>query len=268
MNTLIYALGGGAGHLSRALLFAQRFASAGRVTILAGDAAHSMVDVPSNVAVRRIAPRGAAAIAAGSIRALLREGPATLVVDTFPGGLFHEITNELLALATRNVLIRRVVKPLSYRGYDELAARFDEIVLPYAPDADEWDQNERIAAPHGFTGPLVRALAVERGHPAPLVVVGAASTLPPAVRAALPEGWVERSGPLAALPAARAYLGAAAGQVADWSTTSQDEADRNRRYDDQYRRADLLGATVTTGADLAWLLARAAAAHRRDPCAA
>lgn len=249
-RAVFYALGGGSGHLARSLVVARRYASA----VVFHRAAPAPARVPGSVTLVRAPDTWSFADVREALEAELRGG-AELVVDSFPGGLAHELDDDLLALAPRKTLVRRYVSPGTYANYSTLAARFDRVLAPYPPGASEWDdpdpRDEAI-------GHAVRALRVAPGPEATLAVIGDESALLPGLRACLPEARVRVQGPFEALPPARAYLAIGAGYNMAYELLAAGVDFRlvpqERRYDDQFRRADLLGRGVASRAELlAWL---------------
>jgi hypothetical protein len=177
---------------------------------------------------------------------------ATLIVDSFPGGIAHELDDSLLARYGERVLIRRYLRPGAYEDEERLAARFDRTLIPYREERCEWER--RIAGEH--VGPLVRALTLDDANE-DLVVIGS--------RSSIPEGWMPLlagarfvDGPFASLPRSRRYLALAAGHNLTYELLELGVPfalhPQERRYDDQYRRADRLEAGIFQRADLVrWL---------------
>jgi len=265
MRTLVYALGGGAGHLTRALVFARSLAARGSVVVLARAGAPVLVDGSEGAAIEHVdAATPFAEVRERVAQTLAKPGPCALVVDTFPGGLGRELDDAVLALATTTTLVARYVKRDAYADYDDLAARFDAIVEPYARGASEWVDEDPpgLRAETRAIGVLVRELAIVEGEPAPLAVLGPVDTLTPAMRARLPRGTRFVDAPLAELPAARAYLATGAGYHASYELARAGRpfglVPRERRFDDQFRRAALLERAVLNAGDVSRLLEEAA----------
>jgi predicted glycosyltransferase len=265
MRTLVYALGGGAGHLTRALVFARSLVARGPVVVVARAGSPVLVDVSEGVAIERVNDATPFAdVRAGLASALTSDGPCALVVDTFPGGLGGELDDAVLALAATTTLVARYVKRDAYPDYDDLAARFDAIVEPYARGASEWIDEDPpgLRADARAIGVLARPLAIAEGAPAPIAVLGPIDTLTPAMRARLPRGTRFVDAPLAELPAARAYLATGAGYHASYELARAGRpfglVPRERRFDDQFRRAALLERAVVTADDVSRLLEEAA----------
>ena len=277
-RAVIYAPGGGRGHRQRARVLAARLAS--RLGSGGAPRAALIVHTTPLLGPDRPCERGLAAASPDAIRGCLLElahADAALVVDTFPGGLAGEVDAAVLAAYGHTALVRRYVRPERYPDYDRLAARFHAAVCPYPAARCEWDHRP---APRGparppspgppvpHTGPLVRRLHLAAGAaPAPLVVLGPARELPPGWRALLPSGAVRVDADLAhgALPPGWAYLSVGAGYNTAWELEALGRpyalVPLGRRYDDQFRRAALLGRAVTTRAQLAAFLAGALGAR-------
>lgn len=263
-RALVYALGGGAGHLTRAIVYARRSLAGRAVTILHSEGAPVLWGAPPACNLVSIRRDASPAAVRALVAAELTRAAAELVVDTFPGGLGGELDDQTLALAQTTTLLRRYVRPLSYPSYDALAARYDFVVVPYDRERDEWSGDD--APPLGgrteHAGMLIRPLEVGPGRAAPLAVVGDASTLGAVMRRALPRETVFVHGVLSRLPPARAYLATAAGYHTTYELAALGVPfgvmPREKRFDDQFRRADLLGRGVYGAPDLARLLEEAA----------
>lgn len=247
---IVYALGGGRGHAVRATNLCERLGG--------GVVLHQCDDPPAAGGVEAV--RLPADADRAWVRAFVRDAArgGRLVVDTFPGGLAHELDDATLAVAARTALVRRFVREDAYPAYRALAARYDERWLPYDAGSSEWDE----PADDACVGPIVRGIG--RDGDAPLTVIGDAGRLLPGWRALLPAGTRFVSGPFAALPRGP-VLGLGAGYNLVWELVSAgfDAAfvPVEKRYDDQHRRAGLLGRSITSRADLvAFLGGRLAAA--------
>ncbi|MCK6547168.1 hypothetical protein L6R52_15060 [Myxococcota bacterium] len=245
-RVVLYALGGGSGHFVRALVLARAarsavvFHRAGACAPMAPGAHVECVPVAASDAPTSIAERIAARAADHDV----------LVTDTFAGGLDGELTAGLRGRFRRRILVRRYVRPGSYR-FDVEASRYDERWLPYARARCEW--GGRVDGEH--VGPIVRHVDLSDGTGHRLVVVGARADVQRdvALRArlgAIPADatWIE--GPFSALPCAARYLGLGAGYnlVHELSALGVDfrVIPRERRFDDQHRRAGMFGAAVVT----------------------
>jgi len=232
------------GHLARAAALARQ--RVGPATIL-----HSAPRPVRAPGCRLVAPPPGAGrpwLRAFLERAL--EAPRRLLVDTFPGGLFGEITDAALARARERILVQRYVRPGARPGYEALAARYDARWLPYPADRCEWEGE--IGGEH--VGPLARPIPLA-GPRAPLVVIGDPARLPPGWRRLLPPGCVTVNGPFDALPPAGGYVCVGAGYGLTWELVGAGlralHLPLPRRYDDQHRRALMLGRAALTRADLA-----------------
>jgi hypothetical protein len=160
-------------------------------------------------------------------------------------------------------LIRRFVKPLSYPGYQALAARFDEHILPYDADRSEWLDDDIVTSRRAtIVGPLVRPLPVAAGPRAPLTIIGDPARLGSGLCARLPRATLIARGPLTSLPAARAYLATGAGYNLAYELDALGAPygllPAERRFDDQFRRADLLGRAIVDAEGIDRLIDEAA----------
>jgi hypothetical protein len=254
---VIYALGGGLGHVSRAFALA-RLVRVAAIVHRAGGALPE-IDLPSGVRLIGVDAAWTPARLRACLAELARTAPV-LVVDTFPGGVAHELDDATLAGFGHRVLVRRYLRPGAYDDEAALAARFDEMLVPYRAGQCEWHEaGDDCACPGVHAGFLVRALRIEpHAEPPELVVIGDVERLPPGWRALLPARTRQVSGPFRALPAARRYLAMGAGHNLVYELCEAGVCFAampvERRYDDQFRRADRLGIGVHTRADLArWL---------------
>jgi hypothetical protein len=258
-RVVLYALGGGAGHLGRALALAARLGPG----LILHRAAFVAARPPPGVRLLRVPgelsiPRWRRALAR------IASGAELFVVDTFPAGIAHEIDDDVLARARRRALVRRYVRPFAYPGYDDAAARFDDVFAPYPLGGSEW---EAPAPGDRHLGYLTRRLRLSGEPERPLCVIGDARLLPVGWRALLPAdtAWIE--GPFEALPRARAYLSMGAGYNIAYELLALGAPfgllPLEKRYDDQFRRAERLGRAVTTRADLARLIEAAGAQEGR-----
>jgi hypothetical protein len=267
---VIYALGGGLGHLSRALALA-RVIDVTAILHRASDALPD-VDVPSGVRLIGVDAAWTPVRLRACLAGLAHAAPV-LVVDTFPGGVAHELDDATLAGFAHRVLVRRYLRPGAYDDEAELAARFEGALVPYRPSLCEWagqgpdepgepgdaQSADGCACTGAHVGFLVRDLRVEPGPGAlELAVIGDGERLPPGWRSLLPGRTGHVSGPFRALPAARRYLAMGAGHNLMYELVEAGvcfaAVPCERRYDDQFRRADRLGIGIHSRADLArWL---------------
>ncbi len=242
---LIYALGGGMGHLQRAANLLWR---SGPGVVL--HQAPREVAVPEGSTLVRLAADADADWVDRFLRRHLG-GASALVVDSFPGGIAHELRPERLA-DRPSVLVQRYVSPGSYPDYDELAGRFDRRLLPYAPDRCEWEGG----CDGQYVGPIARDVGVEGGPELQVLVIGDTRALPAAWRQAL-AGCAAVNRPFQALPVARTIVAVGAGYNLFWELDGRlaYHVPLPRRYDDQFRRAGLWGRAITSGHDLRRVLA-------------
>jgi hypothetical protein len=194
----------------------------------------------------RLDPRASPGDVAAWLGAAL-EDHDRLVVDTFPGGVAHELPDSLLGRRPTTLVARALIRD-RYRDYGALAARFDEVWLPYPADRCEWDE----PPPGRYVGPLVRDVAVGADR-VPVLVIGDLASAPPGW-APLLAGAAVIDGPFSALPAADRVVALAAGHNLAWELRTAGIVagyrPLPRRYDDQHRRAALLGVPLAHRADL------------------
>ncbi|HSP79266.1 MAG TPA: hypothetical protein VLQ93_12095, partial [Myxococcaceae bacterium] len=120
---LIYALGGGLGHLTRALGLGRVARARGhRVRVVTNSPFASCLPLEAELGEGAVHPLDAGldkhAVREAITRLLEQERPEVLVVDTFPRGLGGELAPLLPGLRARKVLVHRDLKP----NYEE---RFD-----------------------------------------------------------------------------------------------------------------------------------------------
>jgi hypothetical protein len=128
LNILIYALGGGWGHITRAAALARAIGPKARVRIFANSPYLSIVQAAMpELGIEAVSTREeAAARIAG-------ENPDVLVVDTFPRGLGGELAQLLPSLRALRVLVHRDLKPeyVSWAGLCTfVAACYDCVLCP------------------------------------------------------------------------------------------------------------------------------------------
>lgn len=251
-SVLVYAMGGGAGHAARAVAFCRRFTSgSAHHVVLVHSSRRAPEGLPGHVSAQSLAGQGPRAVRARLVESL-RATPTWLVVDTFPAGLWQELSGSVLGLAARRTLLRRFVRTETYAGYHRACARFEEVLVPYGDACSEWLDDRLPGERH--CGPLVRALDLDPGPRVPLAVVGDVRELSPRVRALFPAETRFVDGPFKALPRARGYLATEAGYNLTYELASLGAPlgliPRERRFDDQFRRADLVGQALHHGDDV------------------
>jgi len=236
---LVYALGGGRGHATRAFELCRRMGS--------GVVFHQAPgEWPSgSVCVGRI---GVTALREQLLGAL--SGAKRFIVDSFPGGIAHELVGLPIPAGVRTVLVARYVDRAAYADYDALAARFDEVWLPYDPERCEWDE-----PPAGvYIGPVVRPVRLEGS--VDTLVIGRGE---PASWSALLRDSTRVDGLFDRLPRARRVVALGAGYNLGWelATAGLKPAflPQTRRFDDQFRRAAKLGTPLLHRVDLEGFLA-------------
>ena len=146
---VIYAVGHGRGHLTRALNVARLL---GPATVL-HTADGPLPVAPPGVQMQRVRlDDDALDRALGQAR--------MLIVDTFPAGLRGEVRPTHLARVAVSVLIQRHVKTEAYPEYHAWARRYGCVIRPYPPAGCEWDDEASDADAHlgPCVGYLVRPL--------------------------------------------------------------------------------------------------------------
>jgi predicted glycosyltransferase len=126
LNILIYALGGGWGHVTRAAALARALGPAAEVRILANSPYLQMVQAAMpELSIQRVSTGEQAA------SLVLRSSPDVLVVDTFPRGLAGELADLLSSLNASKILIHRDIRPeyVSRAGLHAFAADHYDCVL-------------------------------------------------------------------------------------------------------------------------------------------
>ena len=132
---LIYALGGGWGHLTRAAALARAASTQHRVRILTNSPYASQVlnAMPALDLVVIDPALSAADTRLETVRHIRAASPACLIVDTFPRGLGGELADVLHSLALCKVLVHRDLDPryvaeAGLRAFVESA--YDLILVP------------------------------------------------------------------------------------------------------------------------------------------
>jgi hypothetical protein len=121
----IYALGGGWGHLTRAVSLARLLS--GPSVILTNSPYSAMVQAAEPTLHLEYASRD------GVVARIQSLAPRVLVVDTFPRGLGGELAEALPAIAARKVLVQRDLEPryvewADLRGF--VARHYDLVLVP------------------------------------------------------------------------------------------------------------------------------------------
>jgi hypothetical protein len=140
---LIYALGGGWGHLTRAAALARIAQRERPVRILTNSPHAAAVSefLPELDLTVLDAAASAEATRAGAIREIGRCRPQCLIVDTFPRGLGGELTELLPSLGTRKVLVHRDLNPryVAAAGLREfVAANYALVLVPGAGEGAQF----------------------------------------------------------------------------------------------------------------------------------
>jgi predicted glycosyltransferase len=150
LKTLIYALGGGWGHLTRAAALARAM---GFPTILSNSPyLQSVRHAMPELSIESVASREDA------VARIASEDPDVLIVDTFPRGLGGELADLLPSLCATKVLVHRVLNP-DYVAWGNLhrfvADHYDCVLcpgergefagLPQAVDTAPWLVREPVS---------------------------------------------------------------------------------------------------------------------------
>ncbi|MFP2930590.1 hypothetical protein ACLESO_36410, partial [Pyxidicoccus sp. 3LG] len=138
LRWLVYALGGGMGHLTRAGALARMAARQGHAVSLLTNSPFApglpLEEVlGSGVSVRRLGAELDKPTVRGAVERWLEEARAdVLVVDTFPRGLGGELAPLLPGLRTRKVLVHRDLNPAYVARFDVARAveAFELLLVP------------------------------------------------------------------------------------------------------------------------------------------
>ncbi len=135
---LIYALGGGMGHFTRALALARRAAQTGTPCVLLTNSAlaaevNTAALIPQGVSIVAIDPRADRdAVALRVAQEVSKQTWACVLVDTFPRGLAGELPPILSGMSNPCIWIHRFLCD-AYAGRPEVlkaAQSFDHIIVP------------------------------------------------------------------------------------------------------------------------------------------
>jgi hypothetical protein len=132
---LIYALGGGWGHLTRAVALATAAAPRHRVRILT-NSPYAKIVAARLPALDLVTCDDSAAVH----RQIEECRPSCLIVDTFPRGIVGELVGLVRALDTRKVLVHRDLNPRYVRAFDLrafVAANYDLVLVPGAGEGGQ-----------------------------------------------------------------------------------------------------------------------------------
>lgn len=138
---LIYALGGGSGHLARSLALARAAARRGHhVRILSNSPlapmfrpGNCLLNIPHSIDITPLDDLWERDPLARCIRRIVVQGGYdVLVVDTFPRGLAGELADLLPGVAVVKVLVHRTVSPryVDQFSLQPVSSRYDLILMP------------------------------------------------------------------------------------------------------------------------------------------
>ena len=240
-KALIYALGGGYGHIQRASLIAQQFSSA---TIL------HQKEPPFSLNAPVLCPQEEPL--EEWVVQTLKECTSShdcVIVDTFPKGIVHEITKELLQEYESSVLIARYLREEMYLDYESSCSWYTHVWLPYHPQRCEW-----VHPPNGvYMGNIVRPILLNDDQ-AELCVIGNQALIPERWLSLFHEKTIFIHHRFHALPRAQRYLCVGAGYNLFWELHFLGQAVAympiEKRYDDQFRRCVQFGTGISTYREL------------------
>ena len=137
---LLYALGGGMGHLTRAVALGRAAHRRGhRVEVVTNSPFAPLLPLESQLGggqVHRLDARlDKHAVRAALERLLARVRPEVFIVDTFPRGLGGELVSLLPGVAARKVLVHRDLHPdyVARFELERFLAPFDRLLVPGEP---------------------------------------------------------------------------------------------------------------------------------------
>jgi hypothetical protein len=268
---LIYALGGGRGHATRAGLVCQAFEAAGhQARALVREGAERWAG-PGAVAIGR---QGGDELAATVRAAVVDYRPDALLVDVFPGGLLDELTPQDGKLfGVPAALMLRLHNEADTEGFRALARHY-ALRIDLEP-ALQWLPPDLDALP---LGPVARALPVPAEAPRIVLVPAADASLTEHLRSSIDDLLVYEEPELhwiAPHEAADLALGPGdvvvgrAGYNLTWEIAGAGARHvalpADRRWDDQQRRAQAMATVVTRPSELVAAVGRALAAGERSP---
>ena len=140
---LIYALGGGWGHLTRAIALARAAATDTRVRIVSNSpyARIAAASLPGLEITILDADAPAEQTRAAVLAQIAEARPTCLIVDTFPRGIGGELAGPLGKLDARKVLVHRDLNPRyveSAHLREFVASQYDLVVVPGAGEGSEF----------------------------------------------------------------------------------------------------------------------------------
>ncbi|MAA77711.1 MAG: hypothetical protein CL916_00505 [Deltaproteobacteria bacterium] len=240
-KVLVYALGGGNGHIQRANLIAQQFSDA---TIM------HQKESPFSSSIPVIHPQGKDLVA-WSVETLMKSADShdCVVVDTFPKGVGHEITQEIIQRYESSFLVARYVREEMYHDYKASCSWYTDVWIPYCLEKCEWDN-----PPNGvYTGVFTRPIEINNDQVS-LCVIGNLDLIPKRWFSLFPVHTTFINHRFHTLPNAKRYLCVGAGYNLFWELNSLDlnvaHMPVEKRYDDQFRRTMRFGLMVSTYQDL------------------
>ena len=240
-SALIYALGGGNGHFQRAQLIAQLFS---RATIMHQTKSPFFSSVPVIHACGE-------PLLSWSIQTLAESSRSydCIVVDTFPKGIGHEITKDILQQYASSFLVARYLREEQYQDYQAACSWYSDVWIPYLPERSEWDTPPTGVHTGFFTRPI--AIANEQVS---LCVIGDQDKIPRRWFSLFPERTAFINHRFQSLPRSQKYLCVGAGYNLFWELNSLGldvaHIPLEKRYDDQFLRVMRFGVMISTHQDL------------------
>ena len=241
-RALIYALGGGSGHTQRATLIASYFSNP---TLM-------LAKPPKNHgSYSWVCPKEQPL--AHWVHTFIKKSNTqydVLIVDTFPEGILHELSQTLIQLFPMQILIARYLREEAYPNYEASRAWYTHALLPYESENCEWDSPQNGT----YIGTLTRSIHIDTTKHYPLVVIGDLSLLPKGWRALIPTNSLFVDYYFETLPKANGYVCIGAGYNLFWEMMNLGcntlHYALHKRYDDQFRRAGIHSRLGTTAAEL------------------
>jgi hypothetical protein len=225
---LIYAIGGGKGHLQRALNIAENLKN---VTIMHQ---HTFSHEEHTI----ISPKSEDVFfwSEHFLHHQIQDFDC-FIVDTFPTGIGEEITQDLLNRVSLRFLIARYLKEETLPCYSKALSWYSHILLPYTSDLCEWE----YPPSQNYIGHLTRTIKIDTTQNVCMVVIGDINKIPRMWRHIFPTDTVFIDRYFYSLPQAHGYLCIGAGYNIFWELHALKikamHIPLHKRYDDQFLRA-------------------------------
>ena len=172
-----------------------------------------------------------------------------VIVDTFPQGIAHEITQDVLQCYVSSFLVARYLREEVYHNYAEACSWYTRMWIPYQSQNCEWNR-----PPDGdYMGTIVRSIVIN-DEQTDLCVIGNHDLIPKRWLSLFPEHTVFIHYRFHELPHAQKYLCVGAGYNLFWELYFLDRIVAHipieKKYDDQFRRCMRFGRMVATYQEL------------------